>query len=340
VPVPVLSRHQRALDDYLESLLAERHPPLLDRMIRYHMGWQDLDGSPADFRGKALRPSLCLLACEAAGGDWRRAVPAAAAIELVHNFSLVHDDIQDRDEVRHHRPTVWSVWGEAQAINAGDALLALARLAVLRSVQHDVPADTTLHAARILDERTLEMVEGQVMDLEFEGVVEIDVASYLRMVEKKTGALFDCALGLGGLLAGALPESVERLGRCGRLFGLTFQIIDDVLGIWGAEAQTGKSTGADVRRRKKSLPIVYVLANGDAAAREAVRRVYAAETVTEEGVSEVLSALDAAGARSFCAALAAEKKVAAMTELEAAGLAGPAAGELKQAAEFLLEREY
>jgi geranylgeranyl diphosphate synthase type I len=340
VPVALLTRHQRALDDYLETLLAGRHPPLLDRMIRYHLGWQDVDGSPADFKGKALRPSLCLLACEAAGGNWRRAVPAAAAIELVHNFSLVHDDIQDRDEIRHHRPTVWSIWGEAQAINAGDALLALARLSVLQSVQHDVAADTTLYAARILDERTLEMVEGQVMDLEFEGVLEIDVASYLRMVEKKTGALFDCALGLGGLLAGAKPETVGRLSMCGRLLGLTFQIVDDVLGIWGAEAQTGKSTGADVRRRKKSLPIAYALASSDAAARDTVRSVYAAETVTEEGVSEVLSALDATGARQFCAELAAEKKADAMTELAAAGLTGPAADDLKQAAEFLLEREY
>lgn len=340
MPVPVLTRHQRALDDYLQSLLTGRQPPLLERMIRYHLGWQAVDGSPADARGKALRPSLCLLACEAAGSDWSRAVPAAAAVELVHNFSLVHDDIQDRDEVRHHRPTVWSVWGEAQAINAGDALLALAPLAVLQSVNYEVPADTTLSAARMLDERTLEMVEGQVMDLESEGAVEIDVASYLRMVEKKTGALFDCALSLGALMAGAAPETVGRLGRCGRLLGLAFQIRDDVLGIWGSQAQTGKSTGADVRRRKKSLPIVYTLASGDATARDAVRRVYAAESITDDDVSEVLSALDAAGASSYCAALAAEKKSEALTELGAAGLAGPAAGELKQAAEFLLEREY
>jgi len=340
VPIPVLTRHKRALDDYVESLLADRHPPLLDRMIRYHLGWQDADGSPADHRGKALRPSLCLLACEAAGGDWQRAVPAAAAIELVHNFSLVHDDIQDRDEIRHHRPTVWSVWGEAQAINAGDALLALARLSILQSVQCDVAADTTLYAARILDERTLEMVEGQVMDLEFEGVVEVDVPSYLRMVEKKTGALFDCAFGLGALLAGAQPNTVDRLSKCGRLLGLTFQIVDDVLGIWGSEDRTGKSVAADVRRRKKSLPIVYALAGGDAAVREAVEMVYRADTVTDEGVADVLAALDTAGARSYCGALAAEKKADAMTELAAAGLTGPPAEELNQAAQFLLEREY
>lgn len=340
MPIPVLTRHQGALDDYLQSFLTGRHPPLLDRMIRYHLGWQDADGSPADHRGKALRPSLCLLACEASGGDWKAAVPAAAAVELVHSFSLVHDDIQDRDELRHHRPTVWSVWGEAQAINAGDALLALARLAVLQSVEFGASADTTLAAARTLDQRTLEMVEGQVMDLEFEGAAEIDAATYLRMVEKKTGALFDCSLSLGGLMAGASRDTVERLARCGRLLGVTFQIVDDILGIWGTESQTGKSIGADVLRRKKSLPIVYTLASGAAAASESVRRVYAAQTITDGGLSEVLAALDAAGARSYCAALASEKKAEAMTELEAAGLTGPAADEMRQAAEFLLDREY
>lgn len=339
MPIPVLTRHQRVLDDYLQSLLTGRHPPLLDRMLRYHMGWQDVDGSPADNKGKALRPSLCLLACEAAGGDCNRAVPAAAAVELVHNFSLVHDDIQDRDKMRHHRPTVWSIWGDAQAINAGDALLALARLAVLQSVQSGVPAETTLAAARILDERTLEMVEGQVTDLEFEGAVEVDTASYLRMIEKKTGALFDCALSLGALIAGAPVETVQRLGRCGRLLGLTFQITDDMLGVWGDETRTGKSTGADIRRRKKSLPVVHALSSDDAAAREAVRRVYASESAAD-GVADVLAALDSTGAKAYCAELAAEKKAGAIKELEAAGLRGPAAGELRVAADFLLEREY
>lgn len=338
--LPVLTRHKRALDDFLQAHLEARHPPVLDRMIRYHLGWQEADGSPAQAGGKGLRPSLCLLACQAAGGDPARALPAAAAIELVHNFSLVHDDIQDRDEKRHHRPTVWTIWGDAQAINAGDALLALARLAVLQSVGHGVPAETTIAAAHLLDERTLEMVEGQVMDLEFEGGVDVGLSAYLQMIERKTGALFDCSLHMGGLIAGASVDAIERLGSCGRLLGLTFQIRDDMLGIWGAEDRTGKDIAADVRRRKKSLPIVFALSHSDKTVREDVSNVYEQANVSEEGISTVLAALERAGAQQYCAELASEKKNEALHELEAAGLTGPAAAELRQAAEFLLERDY
>jgi geranylgeranyl diphosphate synthase type I len=339
VALPTLARYQRALDDFLQSVLEGRHPPLLDRMLRYHLGWVDVDGSPADARGKSLRPSLCLLTCDAAGGDHRRALPAAAAIELVHSFSLVHDDIQDRDEKRHHRPTVWSLWGEAQAINAGDALLALARLAALRLVEAGVPAGTTLEAAALLDQRTLEMVEGQVMDLEMEAAADADLPAYLAMIERKTGALFDCSLRMGGLLAGAPSQAVESLGRCGRLLGVTFQIKDDMLGVWGAENRTGKEIAADIRRRKKSLPIVFALSHADSSVRDQVRAVYSGP-VTQEGVSIVLSALERAGAQQYCAALAAEKTGQAMSELAAAGLSGTAAEELRQAAEFLLDRDY
>ncbi len=143
-------------------------------MLRYHLGWEDAEGRPLRSEGgKALRPTLCLLACEAAGGDWRAALPAAAALELAHNFSLVHDDIPDRDPERRHRPAVWSVWGEAQAINAGDALLALSHLAVLKLVPKGVPAERALQAARVLDECTLEIVEGQALDISFEERLDV-----------------------------------------------------------------------------------------------------------------------------------------------------------------------
>lgn len=337
MPLPAVTRYQRALDAWLQPLLDGHRPPVLDRMMRYHVGWEEADGTPANARGKGLRPSLCMLTCEAAGGDPERAVPAAAAIELVHNFSLVHDDIQDRDEKRHHRPTVWSVWGEAQAINAGDALLALAQISVLRSTERGVSAETALAAARLLDERTLEMVEGQVMDLEFEGSARVELDSYIGMIERKTGALFDCSLRMGALVAGAPDEVAERLGRCGRRLGLTFQIRDDMLGIWGAENRTGKETAADIRRKKMSLPIVYALSSDDALE---VRRVYEQPFVRDEDVSDVLRALEQAGARDYCAGLAEEHTKAAMEEMEAAELSGSAADELKEVAGFLLERDY
>jgi len=340
-PPAAFARYRGALDETLRSLLGEglppgRHPEELHRMLRYHLGWADAEGRPLrGDGGKALRPTLCLLACEAAGGDWRAALPAAAALELVHNFSLVHDDIQDRDLERRHRPTVWSVWGEPQAINAGDALLILGRLALLRLADSGLPADRVAAAARVLDERTLEIVEGQALDISFEERLDVDEDAYLEMIEKKTGALFDCALRLGALAASDEAEIVEGLGACGRWLGVAFQVRDDALGIWGAESKTGKPPAQDVRNRKKSLPAVYALARS-----EELRRLYAQPRLSEADVSLVLRALDDVGAAAYCRTLAEEYHDRALAQLEPLPLAPAPAAELRQVADFLLERDH
>ncbi len=339
VPAP-LARYRRDADAFLKSFLDRDVRPQLRRMTRYHMGWEDERGVAADKVGKKLRPSLLLLACEAVGGEWRRALPAAAAVELVHNFSLIHDDIQDRDVERHHRPTVWSLWGEAQAINAGDALLALARLALLRLHDEGISPASTLEAARLLDERTLEMVEGQVMDLEFEGVSRVDLDDYFSMVSKKTGALFDCSLSIGALVGGADEEIVDGLGRAGRMLGMGFQIRDDMLGIWGAETRTGKEPAVDIRRRKKTLPIVYALDSGDHAAAEAVSRAYDKGAVSDEDVSLVLRSLDSINAQGYCANQAEKQKSAALDLIAKLPLDEVHAAELRETARFLLERDF
>ena len=308
-------------------------------MVRYHLGWEDAEGRPAEASGKCLRPALCLLACEAVGGEARRALPAAAAVELTHNFSLVHDDIQDRDRERRHRPTIWSIWGDAQAINAGDALLALAHRVLLDLAEEGPPADTVMEAARLLDERTLEMVEGQVMDLEFETRSEVDMASYLDMVDRKTASLFDCSLRLGALAASAEPALVEGLGRFGRALGVAFQLRDDVLGVWGSEEQTGKPPAADIRRRKKSLPIVHALAAGQGETGERLRRVYAESELRDEQVSTVLTTLDELGSREYCERLVEERAGQALAHLDGLALRAPAAGELREVAVYLLSPE-
>ncbi len=336
----LLSPYRQELDATLHAFLARERPAALYRMVRYHLGWQDVQGRPAQAGGKALRPVLCLLACESAGGDWRRALPAAAAVELVHNFSLVHDDIQDRDRERRHRPTVWSIWGDAQAINAGDALLVLARLALLGLADQGISAASVVEAAGVLDQATLEMVEGQVMDLGFEERLDVDLAEYLEMIEKKTGALFDCSLRLGALVGGAGPAIVEAMGRCGRLLGVAFQVRDDMLGVWGAESQTGKPPAADIRRRKKSLPAVYALSQADGAALEAIQRAYSQPELTDDDVSMVLRVLDSLEAQSYCLRLAEERRSAALAELEPSQMAAEAAAKLRQTAALLLEREF
>jgi geranylgeranyl diphosphate synthase, type I len=336
---PPLARYRREVDQYLRSLITAQDPPLLYRMARYHLGWEDVDRGPLQAEGKGLRPYLCLLTCEALGGERQAGLPAAAAIELIHNFSLIHDDIQDRDVERHHRPTVWSVWGDAQAINAGDALLALARLALFRLEDAGVPASTVLEAARVLDERTLEMVEGQTMDLEFEQRLDVTLPEYLVMIERKAGALFDGALRLGALVAGAEDALARRLGAAGRALGIAFQIRDDMLGIWGDASETGKPA-EDIRHGKKSLPVMYVLNEGPSAPRNEIEAVYRKTDLSEGDVQTVLSVLEIAGARDYCVKVAGSYKERALETLNALPLADDAKRELRETAEFLLERDF
>jgi geranylgeranyl diphosphate synthase type I len=304
-------------------------------MARYHMGWEDEQGQPGAAGGKGVRAGLCLLACQAVGGKWETAVPAAAAVELVHAFSLVHDDIQDRDRERHHRPAVWTVWGEAQAINAGDALLALARLGLAELSGHGVPAEAVLAAGRSLDEATLHMVEGQTLDLQYEEREDVSVEEYMEMVACKSGALFGCALAMGAICGGSDEREVREFGRLGRVLGTAFQVRDDVLGIWGDSARTGKACGADLLRRKKSLPVVVAL-NG--AAGKVVRDAYAGPG--EVAVERVLVAMDQAGVRSECGRIGEELSREARELIHGLELRGDAGLELEETVRFVLERDF
>lgn len=259
VPVPTQERYTDALEAELIRWLDQRnsvgnHYDLL----AYHMGWADESlrrcSGP---RGKRFRPQLCLLACEAVGGDWRHALPIGAAIEFLHNFSLIHDDIEDHDEVRHHRPALWRLSGEPLAINAGDAMLALAGLAAL-SVP-DVAAE--------FQRTALALTEGQYLDMTFESRTDVTVKQYFEMIGLKTGALITFACWAGGLIGNASTEQLEALQRFGRHFGLAFQMFDDIRGIWAPVEQTGKAAGKDIVNRKKSLPVLLAL--GAASGRDA-----------------------------------------------------------------------
>jgi geranylgeranyl diphosphate synthase type I len=273
-------------------------------------------------------------------GEWKECVPAAGALELVHNFSLIHDDIQDRDRERHHRPTAWSIWGEAQAINAGDALLALAHQALMRLDERGVAAGQIVAAARLLDRRTLEMVEGQVLDIGFEERTDVTLDDYIEMTGKKTGALFDCALSLGAIVAGADEQMIAAFGRCGRRLGVAFQVRDDMLGAWGSVDRTGKPAASDVRRRKKTLPIVYALQHSSEPARRDLAAILAKAALTEDDVKAVLRVLDECGAEAYCAELAATNYRDAIGDSAIMRLENPAMDELRAIAAFLLDRDY
>lgn len=286
------------LDPAIVASLAELDgiSSLIGTMARYHLGWVDQTRTPiaagAIDRGKRMRPGLALLACEAAGGDRRTAVSLAAAIELLHNFTLIHDDIQDGSPSRRHRPTVWALWGSGQAINAGDALFAVAQLALLDLAKQGVAAETVIRLTAAFNRMTIEIVSGQTLDLGFEGRRDVQPDDYLTMISGKTAAIVQFAAWGGAILAGARDAVAERFGEFGRALGLGFQIQDDLLGIWGASATTGKAAADDIRRRKQSLPIVLLRERADAPVRSELDVLYAGDEIDGAGIRRVLDLLD------------------------------------------------
>lgn len=336
-------RYLPLIETELREVLALPRPQLTSfyGMMQYHLGWGDEGFAPTrDGAGKRLRPVLCLLTCQAAGGDPDQALPAAAAIELVHNFSLVHDDIEDRSPLRRGRPTVWKVWGVPQAINVGDALFALAHLAAQRLAERGVPPRRVLTALEILDQACLALTGGQHLDLSFEARLDVDVEQYLSMIQGKTAALFSAAAQLGALVAGSDPESIARYRRFGENLGLAFQIVDDILGIWGDPQMMGKPAADDIRQRKKTLPIVWALEGELRAGGKGLREVYQQETVGEEAVEVALKILEDMEARFYAEAMANDYYQQALAELDATGVENEAQDDLRELAAFLVERTY
>jgi geranylgeranyl diphosphate synthase type I len=226
-------------------------------MLTYHMGWTG-EGAGPEAQGKRIRPLILLLVSSAAGGDWQAALPAAACAELIHNFSLVHDDIQDHSDIRRGRPTVWNKWGAAQAINAGDALFILAHMSLL-DLRQKYSADKVLEASKIINAACLALSSGQFMDIAFEKQKELAIEAYWPMVSGKTAALLSACAHMGAILGGANKANQEAYRNFGHYLGLAFQVQDDYLGIWGDSALTGKSAESDLVTGKKTLPVLLGL---------------------------------------------------------------------------------
>lgn len=314
---------------------AEARVATFYQMQEYHLGWRDPQLNPATSDpGKLIRPQLVLLACAAAGGDPAQALPLAAGVQLLHDFTLIHDDIEDDSATRRGRPTLWSLWGLAQGVNAGDGMFVLAHLAIHRLNEHGVPPERTLAVLRRFDEVILSVCEGQYLDLSFEGNLAISADDYLAMIGRKTAALVAGACEFGGLVAGAQPTTVAALAEFGRSVGLAFQIEDDILGIWGAPEVTGKPRAADLYRRKVSLPVVHALA---AAADDELARLYTADTMDDAAVERALALLHDAGSRAYCAEVAARHHAAAFAAIERVTTASPAAEAARQRLRALAE---
>lgn len=309
----------------------------LSQVCGYQLGMYDLAGRPTgQIDGKLLRPAFALLCSAATGGQPADVVPAGAAIELLHNASLIHDDIMDGDRERRHRPTVWTRFGVPMAIVAGDALIALA-FEVLASHRHPVTTRSTAVLAPTL--RLLAC--GQDSDLRFESESTVDVDKYLAMIARKTGVLLGCACRLGAAysLQGP-PDQASRFGRFGVHLGVAFQLVDDVLGIWGDPAVTGKPVGADLRARKKSAPVVATLAAGTPDSAHFAALYAGSGEFTDDDVVLLAGLLEASGGRAWAMAEADRQVSAAWDFLDGLGLDLAARTSLETLTNVLMSREY
>lgn len=325
------SRMKPAIEAELKRYVGAADGPGLaemQRMLRFHLGWEG-EGAGDKATGKRVRPLLVLLSCKAGGGDWKTALPAAAAVELLHNFSLIHDDIQDDSRTRRGRPTLWAKWGIAQAINAGDALFALAHVAL-----EELEGNVYAKAAQLLPRASLELTQGQYLDLAYEGKAELDASAYWPMVRGKTAVLLSACTRLGALVAGADVDQLSDYAQFGEKLGLAFQVHDDLLGIWGNEALTGKSAHSDLLSGKKSLPVLYALGQGG----EFARRWNNGKVESKE-VAELAALLEAAGARVYAEGEARRLTAEALEALERAEPEAGAGAALRELAEELVTRK-
>jgi geranylgeranyl diphosphate synthase type I len=334
----ILSRHAPALDRELRRAVPPIDRSPLYQMLRYHLGWVDAAGDEAaTYAGKQLRPALLLLAAEAAGGDPAVALPAAAAVELLHNFSLIHDDVQDRSPERRYRAVVWAIWGASQAINAGDAMYAAASLAVLRCAELGAPAADVIEVSAMLHECCLRLVEGQYLDLAFETRDDVSIDDYLAMISGKTGALIAASLEMGAILGGARAER-DAWRAFGEQLGRAFQIVDDVLGVWGDPAVTGKPAADDVVKGKRALPFLVAASRLEGADRARLAELYRQPERDAAAVVEAIALIDRAGARRECERTAAIHLDEALATLGRTGARGRGADELRALARFVLAR--
>lgn len=300
MPVNPSERFEAHLE---ERIVSYRGSSVISDMLLYHFGYGS--HGPAR-RGKRLRPQMLMRAALDLGAPLEHALDAAVAIELLHNYSLAHDDIEDGDELRHGRRTLWSVYGIAQAINAGDAMCALSFLSLAASSSR-LAAPAVVAMVTDLHEAHLTMCDGQSMDLDFERASLVTLEDYTLMIERKTGALFEAALALGARCAGAAEEAVAEHRALGRAYGRAFQIRDDILGIWASTDATGKVSGNDIARRKWTHPVVWALAQAPSQARSEIEEAYArGGTLGAPDVARVVAALDNLGAQEAAMRASAE----------------------------------
>jgi geranylgeranyl diphosphate synthase type I len=342
-----MGRDEVDLEAYLARVREEMHvvlspdggePDQFYAAMRYAVGLADEALRPADAGGgKLLRPRLCLLACVAAGGEPAEAVPAAAALELLHNFTLVHDDIQDGSPTRRHRPSVWSLLGVPLAINTGDAMHATSHLVLGGLADEGLDAAVVLRALEEFSRTARRLCEGQHMDISYESRTSVSSGDYLAMIGRKTGALMGLSCYLGALVAGVEPDALEGYRRFGELIGIGYQVRDDLAGVWHEEASTGKRLMEDVYSRKKSYPAVRAFETATGPDAERLRAIYADGRVSTADAHWVRDLMTRLGLHEEGRERVRECVAAGIAALDSSGASGPAAGQLRAFADDLLQ---
>lgn len=334
------SRYQPMIDTALRAELG-RYASGIRTTHRYHMGWADKNGADVvAAQGKRIRPTMVLLGADAVGGETRSVLPVATTLEYIHNFSLIHDDIEDRDRFRHHRPTIWVVWGDATAIVSGNWMLKLADRSTRVLIEIGVSQGLSLMTQRQIAQAYMRMIEGQYMDIAFEARITVSVDEYISMIERKTGALIETSLYLGALVASngnsnsLVPDGLRRAGY---EFGRLFQIRDDILGVWGSD-ETGKPVFGDIFNKKKSLPAIHALNNALGKASAQMREIYDKEELDDRDVQSVLEIMDEAGTYEFCEAMSAKHWAAASEIIDGLDLDQEVRQDFFDLGEFLVER--
>ena len=296
------------------------------------MGWTG-EGAGKYATGKRIRPLLVLLTVASCGTEWLHASPAAAAVELVHNFSLVHDDIQDNSEKRRGRPTVWKIWGAPMAINAGDALFVMSNQAIM-DLQGNYPPEKIIQAATVLHNTCLDLTRGQFLDMSYEARDDLGVEDYWPMVAGKTASLLSACCHIGSILGGADESTQDAYRSFGHALGLAFQVQDDILGIWGDEALTGKSAASDLLEGKKSLPVLHGLSQGGKFAER-----WAQGPILPDEVEDMAKLLASEGSYEYTHDVSRQMTTLALNNLREADPQGEAGEALMELANKLIKRE-
>lgn len=330
--IPELLPH---IESELQHQIARLDQPrtrLFHEMLTYHMGWTG-EGAGPEAAGKRIRPLLVLLVTASCEAQWLYAKPAAAAVELVHNFSLLHDDIQDNSPKRRGRPTAWVKWGVPMAINAGDAMFVISNQAIMDLAKH-YPSQTVVQAASILHDTCLDLTRGQFLDMSYEERTDLTIDDYWPMIAGKTSALVSACTQIGALLGNASDETQNAYRLFGHHLGLAFQVQDDILGIWGNEALTGKSTASDLVEGKNSLPVLFALGKQGKFAQR-----WKQGPITHDEVRSVAKLLESEGGKEYAESMAHDETRKALDNLQKASPRGKSGETLLELANKLLKRK-